>query len=139
MSLPADISKTLQDESAKLDSMVENADRKSSLEETIQLYYQVMSLSSMVKMLRQQPNMADPGLLEEISGAEKKIRYFNSSLHPKILSKFAGSIKDTTSRLQTGNPDRLSQKEIEENAILYDKLRQIMSTKEFVQQYDDLL
>ena len=69
--------------------------------------------------------------------AEKFIsEKFNSAIHPKIMKHIANSISDITSNLQSLNSEQKSNETIENEAKLYEKLREIMSTKEFVKQYD---
>jgi hypothetical protein len=74
---------------------------------------------------------------EKILYAEKFIfENFNSIIHPKIMQNITNSISDITSNLQSLNFEQKSTEIIENEAKLYEKLREIMSTKEFVKQYD---
>ena len=52
------------------------------------------------------------------------------------MERIATSISDITSNLQSINSEPKSKETIENEAKLYEKLREIMSTKEFVKQYD---
>ena len=61
---------------------------------------------------------------------------FNSTIHPKIMERIAISISDITRNLQSINSEQKSRETIENEAKLYEKLREIMSTNEFVKQYD---
>ena len=61
---------------------------------------------------------------------------FNSIIHPKIMANIANSISTVTENLQSLNSEQKSKETIENEAKLYEKLREIMSTKEFVKQYD---
>ena len=54
----------------------------------------------------------------------------------KILKHITNSISNITSNLQSINSEQKSKETIENEAKLYEKLREIMSTKEFVKQYD---
>jgi len=53
------------------------------------------------------------------------------------MRQIANSITDTTKSLQSKNTLEKSKDEIESEAKLYETLRQTMSTKEFVEQYDE--
>ena len=57
-------------------------------------------------------------------------------MHPQIIENLTKSIKQITSELQSNNSEQKSKKDIERQAKLYEELRQKMSTKEFVEQYD---
>jgi len=134
-----DISNMFQTESEKLENLINNATTKSelSIHEIIETYYQIMNVSSMITMLKPQIDVDEHKLfLEKIQETEKTIsEKFNSNVHPQILKKLANSIQDTTKNLQSSNREK-SKEEIEDEAKQYEELRQKMSTKEFVEQYD---
>ena len=74
---------------------------------------------------------------DKILYAEKFIsEKFNSIIHPKIMKHITNSISGIASNLQSLNSEQKSKETIENEAKLYEKLREIMSTKEFVKQYD---
>ncbi len=52
------------------------------------------------------------------------------------MKHITNSISNITSNLQSINSEQKSKETIENEAKLYEKLREIMSTKEFVKQYD---
>jgi len=52
------------------------------------------------------------------------------------MQSITNSISDTTVKLQSLNSKQKSKETIENEAKLYEKLRELMSTKEFVKQYD---
>ena len=52
------------------------------------------------------------------------------------MKHIINSISDITDNLQSLNSEQKSKETIETEAKLYEKLREIMSTKEFVKQYD---
>jgi hypothetical protein len=52
------------------------------------------------------------------------------------MKNIANSISNITRNLQSLNSEQKSKETIENEAKLYEKLREIMSTKEFVNQYD---
>jgi len=134
-----DISRMFQNESEKLENLINSATTKSelSLHEIIETYYQIMNVSSMITMLKPQIDVGKhKSFLEQIQETEKIIsEKFNSDVHPQIIVQLAKSIQETTKNLQSGNREK-SKEEIEDEAKQYEELRQTMSTKEFVEQYD---
>ena len=127
-------------ESEKLENLINNATIKSelSIHEIIETYYQIMNVSSMIAMLKPQIDVnKHKSFLEKIQKTEKIIsEKFNSNIHPKIVEILAKSIQDTTKNLQSGDSEQKSKEETENEAKLYEELRQKMSTKEFVEQYE---
>ena len=88
-------------------------------------------------MLKQQADSEPKELSEKIQKTEKLIsKRFNSSIHPKILEKLSTSIQELTKNLQSENSREKSKVQIESDAKLFEELRQTMSTKEFVEQYE---
>ncbi len=135
-----DISGMFHTESKNLENLINNATTKSelSIPEIIETYYQIMNVSSMSAMLKQQHGGSNErnSLIEEIEETQKFIsEKFDSNLHPSIMRQLSNSLTDITKTLQSGTLDK-SKDEIESEAKLYEKLRQTMSTKEFVEQYD---
>ena len=127
-----DISEILQSESAKLDRMVKTASTEElSTREIVDTYRQVINVSSMTKVARQQA--ADNAVLHDIiANAEKTIfEKFNCVAHPRILASLERSVAKITGDLQTH-----SAATGEAESAVYDDLRQKMSTREFVEQYD---
>jgi len=136
-----DISSMFHTESEKLENLINNATTKSelSIPEIVEAYYQIMNVSSMSTMLKQQHGGSNEhnSLIEEIEETRKFIlEKFDSNLHPSIMRQLSNSITDITKSLQSENTLDKSKDEIESEAKLYEKLRQTMSTKEFVEQYD---
>ncbi len=141
MSSIDDISSMFHTESEKLENLVNNATTKSelSIHEIIEIYYQIMNVSSMSTMLKQQLEISDEhnSLIKKIEDTQKFIsEKFDSNLHPSIMIQLTNSLADTTKSLQSDNTLEKSKEVIETEAKLYDKLRQTMSTREFVEQYD---
>ena len=134
-----DIYSMFHTESEKLEHLINNVTTKSelSIPEIIETYYQIINVSSMSTVLKQQINANEhQTLLDKIAKIDKVISdKFNSNIHPQIMEKLANSIQNTTKNLQSGNGEK-SKEEIENKAKEYEELRQIMSTKEFVEQYD---
>ncbi|KAF6249688.1 hypothetical protein HX860_00380 [Marine Group I thaumarchaeote] len=135
-----DISSMFYDESEKLENLINNATTKSelSLHEIIETYFQIMNVSSMAVILKQQLQADEHKiLLDKIIDIERVIsEKFNSSIHPQVLKKLTKSIQDSIKNLQSEDSEQKSKEDIENEAKLYEELRQKMSTKEFVEQYD---
>jgi len=128
-------------EAEKLESIINTALEKSELtiSEIVQTYYQTMNVSSLATVLRQQLGNTNKynSLLSRIEETEKLIsEKFDSNLHPLVMSQLTNSIVNATKNLQSENASEKSKDEIENESKLYEKLRETMSTKEFVEQYD---
>jgi hypothetical protein len=133
------ISQMFDSESKKLQNLIDTANSKTdmNIHEIVETYYHVMNVSSMVIMLKQQADSESNPLLSKIQETEKMIsEKFDSTLHPKILAKISSSIQEMTKNLQSGNSGEKSKEQIESDAKLFEELRQTMSTKEFVEQYE---
>ena len=135
-----DISSMFHTESEKLEKLINNTTTKSelSISEVVETYYQIMNVSSMIIMLKSQLDVdKHKTLLDKITEIERVIsEKFNSSIHPQIMEKLTKSIQKTTKNLQSSDTEQKSKEETENYAKLYEELRQKMSTKEFVEQYD---
>ncbi len=135
-----DVSSMFDTESEKLVNLINIAVTKSdlSLHEIIETYYQIMNVSSMITMLKQQINANEhQTLLDKIMKIEQVIsEKFNSIIHLQIIEQLSKSIQYTTKSLQSGDSEKKSKEDIENDAKLYEELRKKMSTKEFVEQYD---
>ena len=135
-----DISEMFRSEFDKLTNLLNstNIDSNLSPHEIVEIYYQIMNMSSMNVMLKQQLDSDDKtSLLDEIIETEKLIsEKFNHTMHPQILEKLTQSIQDVTRNLQSSSSGQKSKEDIENEAKQYEELREKMSTKEFVEQYD---
>ena len=135
-----DISSMFHTESEKLEKLINNTTTKSelSISEVVETYYQIMNVSSMIIMLKSQLDVdKHKTLLDKITEIERVIsEKFNSSIHPQIMEKLTKSIQKTTKNLQSSDTEQKSKEDTENDAKLYEELRQKMSTKEFVEQYD---
>jgi len=139
MTSAEDISQMFEKESQKLENLFDTADSKTDMyiHEIIEAYYQVMNVSSMATMLKEQGDSEPEELLEKITNTEKLIsKRFDSVIHPKIMDKLSESIQKLTKNLQSEPSGEKSKEQIESDAKLFDELRQTMSTKEFVEQYE---
>ena len=140
MSLPNDLLELFTSEFDKLENSVNSIkfDDDLTINQIVEVYYQITNISSMIIVMKQQLDQTnDIASHEKILNTEKFISdKFNSDIHPKIIQSIAHSISNITGNLQSLNSEQKSKETIENEAILYEKLREIMSTKEFVQQYD---
>ena len=135
MSLPNDLLGLFTSEYDKLENLVNamNFDDELPVNQIIEVYYQITNVSSMIIVVKPQLDQNN----DKILYAEKFIsEKFNSIIHPKIMKHITNSISGITSNLQSINSEQKSKETIENEAKLYEKLREIMSTKEFVKQYD---
>ena len=130
-------------ESDKLESIVLDALSKSdlSVSEIIQAYYQTTNVNSLAQMLLMQlennNNDDSDSNLSKIKQTQKFIsEKFDQNLHPFIINYLANSIVEMTKQLQSSAPSEKSKEDIENEAKNYEQLRKMMSTKEFVEQYD---
>ncbi len=140
MTSAEDISRMFNSEFQKLDSFFDVADSKTdmNIHEIVETYYQVMNVSSMVTMLKQQAESEPEELMKKIQVTEKLIsQRFDAVIHPRIMEKLSFSIQKLTKNLQSENSGEKSKEQIELDAKLFDELRQTMSTKEFVEQYEN--
>ena len=139
MTSAEDISKMFEDESQKLQNLFDTADSKTemNIHEIVETYYQVMNVSSMATMLKQQGDSEPEELLEKITQTEKLIsERFDLLIHPKIKDHLSSLIQKLTKNLQSEPSGEKSKEQIENDAKLFDELRQTMSTQEFVEQYE---
>ena len=133
-----------QTESNQLEDTITNTLEKSNktISDIIQIYYQVIKVTSLGQLLKQMFQDKDESnnhiLLDRVDEVQKLIaEKFNMSLHPTILSQLTDSVQKHTDNLKLlAKESREKSKEsIEEEAKLYKELRDLMSTKEFVEQY----
>lgn len=132
-----EISQMFDTESEKLCNLINNATKINlPIHEIIETYYQIINVSSMITMLKEKINSGNASLLDKIHETEKLVsEKFNSDIHPKIMDYLKICIQQDTQSLQLGNREK-SKEETESEAKLFEELRQKMSTKEFVEQYD---
>ena len=133
------ISQMFDSESQKLQNLIDTVNSKidMNIHEIVETYYQVMNVSSMCTMLKEQADSEPNSLLSKIQKTEKMIsEKFDSIIHQKILEHLSTTIQELTKNLQSGNSGEKSKEQIESDAKLFEKLRQTMSTKEFVEQYE---
>ncbi len=137
-----DVSQMFDNELQKLQNLIDTVDSKLDLDihVIVETYYQVMNVSSMSVMLRGQAEPGSKSLLDRVRESEKLIsKQFNSDIHLQIMKTLSDAILADTKKLQSRSPGKKLKEEIESDAKLFEELRQKMSTKEFVEQYDKSL
>ncbi len=134
------VSESFSLESTKLKELISDFPETGELtiEKIIPLYYQILNVSSMSTMLKQQLDQTKhKTLLEKIKETGNFIsEKFDTQMHPDIVMRLTKSIQETTNHLQSEGSEQKSKDEIENQAQLYEELRKKLSTKEFVLQYD---
>ena len=128
-------------DSKKMRSAVDAALAKTEIDipEIVPIYYQIMTLSSLGELLLNKlQNMDDSDSMKtEITQTTKFIsEKFNSTLHPFIMVYLSDSVAKISEKLRGDSSLEKSKNEIESQAKMYDALRQVMSTREFVEQYE---
>ena len=134
-----DLMELFDTEFIKLENLVNeiNLEHELPVNQIVSIYYQITNVTSMIEVMKQQIDNSDSSFDEKISNTETFIsNKFNSIIHPKIMTNITNSISEITKNLQSLNSEQKSKETIENEAKLYEKLREIMSTKEFVKQYD---
>ena len=137
-------SELFDSESKKLQDVIESIQKKSekTIPGIIDVYYQVIKVDSLAKVLKEnfQTKPEHEAFLARIDKTQKYIsEEFNASFHPKILTQLTDSIQKNTENLKllAKESGKKSKETIEKEASLYKELREIMSTKEFVEQYEN--
>ena len=137
-------SELFDSESKKLQDVLESIQKESdkTIPEIIDVYYQAIKVDSLAKVLKEnfQTKPEHEAFLARIDRTHKYIsEEFNASFHPKILTQLTDSIQKNTENLKllAKESGQKSKETIEKEASLYKELREIMSTKEFVEQYEN--
>ena len=129
----------------KLQQTIETISKisKKSISDIVNLYYQAVMVKTLTKKLREDFESSNESehkkLLDKIEEIEKYlIDNFTKSLHPEILTQLKNSIQNSTENLKLlgQNSEQKTNETIEKEALLYKELRELMSTKEFVEQYE---
>ena len=134
-----DLMELFDTEFTKLENLVNeiNLENELPVNQIVSIYYQITNVASMIEVMKKQIDNSDSSFHEKISNTETFIsKKFNSIIHPKIMTNITNSISEITKNLQSLNSEQKSKETIENEAKLYEKLREIMSTNEFVKQYD---
>ena len=121
-----------------IDSISKNSEKM--IPDIVSLYFQATVVETLSKKLKQDILESEQQIhLEKINKIQKYVdENFSKSLHPKILSQLVNSIQKSTDNLKLldQNSEQKTKEIIENEAQLYKELRELMSTKEFVEQYE---
>ena len=121
-----------------IDSISKNS--KKMIPDIVSLYFQATMVETLSKKLIQDIVESDQQTyLEKINKIQKYVdENFSKSLHPEILSQLINSIQESTDNLKLleQNSEEKTKEIIENEAQLYKELRELMSTKQFVEQYE---
>ena len=130
-------------ESEKLQKIIDSIPKTSEkkLSDIINLYYQLIMVQTLTKKIKSdlKSPTENQNLFDEINKTEEYMNEkFSKSLHPEILSELTSSIQVSTDNLKRlgQNSEQKTKETIEKEALLYKELRELMSTKEFVEQYE---
>ncbi|MEC9063292.1 MAG: hypothetical protein VX504_02420 [Thermoproteota archaeon] len=132
----------LDSEFEKFQKLINSIPKNSEkiIPDIVNLYFQATMVETLSKKLKEDISGSEQQKhLEKINTIQKYVdENFSKSLHPEILSQLINSIQKSTDNLKLlGQSTEEKTKEIIENeARLYKELRELMSTKEFVEQYD---
>tara|TARA_B100000029_G_scaffold62637_1_gene56139 strand:- start:70 stop:531 length:462 start_codon:yes stop_codon:yes gene_type:complete len=138
------LSHIFHSESKKLQKIIESLPETSTtkIPNIINLYYQATMVQTLAKKIKsdlKSPSPESQNLFDEINKTEEYLRdKFSKSLHLEILSQLTNSIQILTDNLKllSQNSEQKTKETIEKEALLYKELRELMSTKEFVEQYE---
>ena len=132
----------LDSEFEKFQSIIDSISKNSKkmIPDIVSLYFQATMVETLSKKLRQDIVESDQQTyLEKINKIQKYVdENFSKSLHPEILSQLINSIQESTDNLKLlgQNSEQKTKEIVEKEALLYKELRELMSTKEFVEQYE---
>ena len=141
LGLPRNLSDLLNDPSHFKIGLALNQDIKSLQELTpfkARSFIDLQTLAKKIKSDLKSPT-ENQNLFDEINKTEEYMNEkFSKSLHPEILSELTSSIQVSTDNLKRlgQNSEQKTKETIEKEALLYKELRELMSTKEFVEQYE---
>ena len=121
-----------------IDSISKNSEKM--IPDIVSLYFQATMVETLSKKLTQDISESEQQThLEKINKIQKYVdENFSKSLHPEILSQLINSIQESTDNLKLleQNSEEKTKEIIENEAQLYKELRELMSTKQFVEQYE---
>ena len=132
----------LDSEFEKFQNLINSIPKNSKIliPDIVGLYFQATMVETLSKKLRDDMSESEQQKhLEKVNTIQKYVNEnFSKSLHLEILSQLENSIQKSTNDLKIlgQNPEEKTKEIIENEAQLYKELRELMSTKEFVEQYD---
>ena len=132
----------LDSEFEKFQNLINSIPKNSKIliPDIVSLYFQATMVETLSKKLREDISESEQQKhLEKVNTIQKYVNEnFSKPLHLEILSQLENSIQKSTNDLKIlgQNPEEKTKEIIENEAQLYKELRELMSTKEFVEQYD---
>lgn len=99
------------------------------LAEIVQIYYRVINVSAMIKAVKQQSSAYQCTIEKTIT------EVFDVKIHVSILSQLSQRISESISDLKKIKKNK-TKDEMQSRTALFERLREMMSTKEFVEQYN---
>ena len=126
---------TLNDEFKKTLTIIQTIDTSNiSLNQIVETYFQISNISSMCKLIENSESI-DSQKSNQLDQIKKElIENFDKNIHPKIIEFIENEILTLKKHIES-IPTEQTSEEIEKSSKLFDKLRELMSTKEFVFQY----
>ena len=112
------------------------------IDEIIGLYFQVINVSSLLNSMRENNEVEKISSTETLNRIQETEEYidekFNSTLHPLLIRQLEKTIEDVKDKLKNikSKLNSSNKKEIENQAKMFEELRQLMSTREFLIQYN---
>ena len=130
-----DLFQTLNDEFKKTLTIIQTIDTSNiSLNQIVETYFQISNITSMCKLIENSESI-DSQKSNQLDQIKKElIENFDKNIHPKIIEFIENEILTLKKHIESIPPEQTPE-EIEESSKLFDKLRELMSTKEFVFQY----
>ncbi len=130
-----DLFQTLNDEFKKTLTIIQTIDTSNiSLNQIVETYFQISNISSMCKLIENSESI-DSQKSNQLDQIKKElIENFDKNIHPKIIEFIENEILTLKKHIESIPPEQTPE-EIEKSSKLFDKLRELMSTKEFVFQY----
>ena len=92
------------DEFEKLKKLLDqiSPDDELTVNQIVEVYYQITNVSSLTEVIKQQLGDSDSTSFEKISNAQNFIsENFNSNINPKIMKNIANSVSEITKNLQS--------------------------------------
>lgn len=118
---------TLRTEAALLRKDVAGLGPEPEPDRIVTVYHRAMTVRSLVAAL------AGSGATCDCPDADFALEQLETTVHPALVSWLDSDIARRTSHLESFRPKNVQ--EIEQRASMYDRLRQMMSTREFLVQY----
>jgi len=132
-------------EFGKLQKTIEYITKKSEklIPDIVNLYYQAILVQTLTKKIKSDLQSSTISEHQKFLDKIEKIQYyvtdnFSKSLHSEILSQLTHDVQISTNNLKIlgQNSEQKTKEIVEKEALLYKELRELMSTKEFVEQYE---